>query len=271
EVELRDYINVLLKWKKLIIGITILAMLVAGVMSYFVIKPVYQGCTNVVLPLVAGEQILSAEGVKTLIESDSFAKALSEKTGIPYDEVSDKINASIIQKTDIVEITFEDNDMENMAKFFDALIPLLNEQYKELYDNKTDVIKAGLLILEGQLDLLREQEQVIFDRIEQIKEDGRVQAEYALEYSLLLSTYNSITETKMSAEQQVADLKSQLKMSHNFTYLNSPVISDTPIKPKKLFNIAVSGVAAFFFAILLAFFLEYWYGTKEKQERKKPA
>ena len=75
----------------------------------------------------------------------------------------------------------------------------------------------------------------------------------------------------MSTERQISNLKSQLKMSHNFIYLNSPVIPDTPIKPKKLFNIVVSGVAAFFFAILLAFFLEYWYGTKKEKEKKKPA
>ena len=196
EVELRDYINVLLRWKKLIIGITILAMLAAGVMSYFVIKPVYQGCTNVVLPLVPGEQILSVEGAKTLIESDSFAKTLSEETGISYEEVTSGMNVSIIQRTDIVEITFENSDRENMTKFFDALIPLLNEQHNGFYDNKTDAIKAELLILEGQLDLLKGQEEVIFSRIEQILKDGRVQAEYALEYSLLLSTYNSIVEKK---------------------------------------------------------------------------
>ena len=266
EVELRDYINVLLKWKKLIIGITIFAMLVAGVMSYFVIKPVYQGSTNVVLPAVGGEQILSAEAAKTLIESDSFLKTLSEKMSISYDEVSGGITVSIIQTTDLLEITFENTDREKMVKFFDAFIPLLNEQNKELYDNKIDAIQSELLILEGQLDLLREQEEVIFNRIEQIKKDSRVQAEYALEYSMLLGTYNSIAGRKMSTEQQITNLKSQLKMSHNFIYLNSPIVPDTPIKPKKLFNIAVSGVAAFFFAILLAFFLEYWYGEKRKKE-----
>lgn len=50
------------------------------------------------------------------------------------------------------------------------------------------------------------------------------------------------------------------------TIAEMPVVSENPIKPRKVFNIAVTGVAAFFFSILLAFFLEYWYGGKEKKE-----
>ena len=286
EVDLRDYINVLLKWKKLIIWITVLAMLAAGVMSYFVIKPVYQGSGDVFLPVVGEKQILSPEGnvvlpvvrekpilspeaAKTLIESSSFLKPLSEEIGIPYSEVSSGINVSIIKNTNFIEVKFENSSREKISKFFDVLISLLNEQDKELYDNKIEAMQSELLILESQFNSLSEQEQIIFSKIKQIKNDNRAQAEYALEYSLLSSTYNSIVDRKMSTEQQIDDLKSQLKLSHNFIYLNSPVAPDVPIKPKKLFNIAVAGVAAFFFAILLAFFLEYWYETNK--EKKKPA
>lgn len=267
EVDLRDYINVLLKWKWLIIWITVIAMLVAGVMSYLVIKPVYQGSGDVVLPVVGEKQILSAEAAKTLIETPSFLKTLSKETGISYSEVSSGVNVSIIKNANFIEVKFENSSKEKISKFFDVLVPLLDEQDKELYNNKIDAMQSELSMLKSQLSSLNEQEQIIFSMIKQIKNDNRVQAEYALEYSLLSSTYDSIINRKMSTEQQINDLQSQLKLSHNFIYLNTPVVPNIPIKPKKLFNVAVSGVSAFFFAILLAFFLEYWYGGEKKKEK----
>jgi uncharacterized protein involved in exopolysaccharide biosynthesis len=48
-------------------------------------------------------------------------------------------------------------------------------------------------------------------------------------------------------------------MSHEYLYFYQPSILDTPIKPNKKLNVAIAGVAALFFSILLAFFLEYWH------------
>jgi uncharacterized protein involved in exopolysaccharide biosynthesis len=58
-------------------------------------------------------------------------------------------------------------------------------------------------------------------------------------------------------------------MSHEFEYLQQPYVSNTPIKPKKLLNVAIAGVAALFFSILLAFFLEYMEGTQGNKEVSK--
>ena len=49
------------------------------------------------------------------------------------------------------------------------------------------------------------------------------------------------------------------------TISEEPLLPEKPIRPRKLFNIAIAGVAALFFSILLAFFLEYLYGEKQKK------
>jgi uncharacterized protein involved in exopolysaccharide biosynthesis len=50
------------------------------------------------------------------------------------------------------------------------------------------------------------------------------------------------------------------------TISEEPVLPEKPVKPNKLLNVAVAGVAALFFSILLAFFLEYWYRTKSESK-----
>ena len=50
------------------------------------------------------------------------------------------------------------------------------------------------------------------------------------------------------------------------TISEEPVLPEKPVKPNKKLNVAIAGVAALFFSILLAFFLEYWYGTKSENK-----
>ena len=68
-------------------------------------------------------------------------------------------------------------------------------------------------------------------------------------YSTLSSTY----------------VQSNLTPLSSVTISEEPIIPEKSIRPRKLFNIAIAGVAALFFSILLAFFLEYWYGKKQKE------
>ena len=62
EVDLRDYINVLLKRKKLIIGITLVAIIIAGILSYFVFPKVYEASGSLLVnPSQASVSITSLE------------------------------------------------------------------------------------------------------------------------------------------------------------------------------------------------------------------
>jgi len=50
------------------------------------------------------------------------------------------------------------------------------------------------------------------------------------------------------------------------TISEEPVLPEKPMKPNKKLNVVIAGVAALFFSILLAFFLEYWYRTKSESK-----
>jgi len=71
EIELRDYINVLVRRKKLIIGITLVAVLVSGILSYFVLPKVYEATTTF---LVANPNI------GTSAPASSFEQAVNPVT-----------------------------------------------------------------------------------------------------------------------------------------------------------------------------------------------
>lgn len=82
EIDLRDIIKVLIKWKRTIIGITIASMLLSGIASWFFIKPVYQG--KVVVAFAAISQLTGAGN--TYILKDDLANG-SQKMSDNVDEL----------------------------------------------------------------------------------------------------------------------------------------------------------------------------------------
>jgi capsular polysaccharide biosynthesis protein len=266
EIDLRDYINVLIKWKWLIIWITILSMLISGIASYFIIKPTYRGEANLLLPKVGDSLVLSAKETEALIQSNDFKNFIGQKINLPFESVSSGLTVSSKDSPNFVKINFENNSKDKIEDFFKELPQTLNEDTEDLYNKKIYALKSKLSLLEKQAEEAKKQELSIEETLKQIGKSSGNKSEHFLEYSFMLNTYNSIVRTKMSLENGITSINTQISGSHKFKYIGSPFILNNPVKPKKLFNIAVSGVAAFFFAVLLAFFLEYWTNSDDKQK-----
>ena len=47
EIDLREYIGILWKWRTVIVSVTLLSVLAAGLVSFFVLKPVYEASTQI--------------------------------------------------------------------------------------------------------------------------------------------------------------------------------------------------------------------------------
>jgi len=75
-------------------------------------------------------------------------------------------------------------------------------------------------------------------------------------YDLLKQGYN---EAKILGTMNMENLKLALE----------PTMPEKPVKPNKKLNIAIAGVAALFFSILLAFFLEYMENTQNNKKEAK--
>ncbi len=268
EIDLRDYINVLIKWKWLIIWITILSMLISGIASYFIIKPTYRGEANLLLPKVGDKLFLSPKEANILLTVGNVKNAIANKINIPYNAIAEGLTITTDESSGLVSITFENSDKEKIEEFFDAFVPMLNEKISSSYNEKLELLKSKLLSLKEQLKRIENLEEPLKKMLANVEEGSKSNVNI-LEYSLSLNTYNSLLEEKDTIENEISDLELQINESHNFLYLGEPFVSNTPVKPKKLFNIAVSGVAAFFFAVLLAFFLEYWRGNGDDKKKIK--
>lgn len=257
-LDLRDYINVLVKRKNLIVGITLVAVLISALLSYFVLPSVYKGNAIIIPAEISDKLIVSPQEIQTLIKSEEFAKIISSKINIPSELIMNSVTTSILSNTNLVSVSFEALDKITIENYFKYLLPTIIEFSGKYYNQKIGLLESRKSLITSSIDLLKKEEEEILKGLDQVKHGN-----YSIDYISLKYIYTSVLLQRLSLEQELSDIEAQLKASHNFEYLSPPTVLDKPVKPRKLFNIAVAGTAAFFFSILLAFFIEFWKGNSK--------
>ncbi len=135
-------------------------------------------------------------------------------------------------------------------------------------------LKVKLVNYAITLSGLKTQEESLNTLILQARDKIHKLDEEINEKQLELNELNRELSIAKSDYSKIAANYEQLKLTQDnmltpLSIAEEPVVPTHPIKPKKLFNIAVAGTAGFFFAILLAFFLEYMQGSGDNKEKER--
>ena len=191
EVDLRDYIEVLLRRKWIVILVTLSATIGAAVISFFVLKPVYQAKTVLLIPKFAPAvisksmtieeyinlrtltpQVFSPETYIGLLKSSSLEekvidildlrKASGEK--LSPDELEKMMVAEPVKGADLIEIKVESNDPKMAREIANTWTQLFIKENKESGIQNTihseSAIKAQLEIVKRKLDEAEEKKKV---------------------------------------------------------------------------------------------------------------
>ncbi|MGC8691083.1 MAG: hypothetical protein ACP5SP_06570 [Caldisericum sp.] len=269
---LREYAGVIFKWKLLILGIVIVTVLFSSVLNFFVFKNVFEG-VGTLFPaqigsasgqLQNGSPLLSIGETMQIATSDDFMQKLANNLSIPLSEFKNNYDVKSTQTQNsnqrLFEISFQSADINSIKNFFGEFVSLLNDYVKGSYEQQINSLKDYINQLTSQVDTIdAHMTDVSKKMLELVNKDGSVKSEFYLEYATLRSTYDSLGLQEMQLKQQIADINLGLNNSNLYYFQNGYSILEKPVKPRRLFNIAVSAVTAFFFSILLAFFLEYWH------------
>ncbi|KAB3534747.1 hypothetical protein F8154_08470 [Alkaliphilus pronyensis] len=114
EISLRELIETLIKRKNIIIGLTVIAVLAAGILSFFVLEPVYE--TRMVLMASNFSDRLQStqqqgEGI------DSILNNLSQYPNVTLETYRQQITAPRIMRETIADLGLEEQyDVESLAK-----------------------------------------------------------------------------------------------------------------------------------------------------------
>jgi len=159
DVSLHQILKVAKKWRTLIILFTLFCGLLAGLVSYLILSPVYQAKT-LLMVTVASEKLQTQTAITRQVSqnsqgatvtnvstmpvltmntylgqlmSEEVMKRVVENSDLPGQSVgslSAKIDASIVPDSNLIEVTVEDENPETAYKIANAL----SEQYLKLME-----------------------------------------------------------------------------------------------------------------------------------------
>ncbi|MDD3032018.1 MAG: Wzz/FepE/Etk N-terminal domain-containing protein [Atribacterota bacterium] len=246
EIDLRELINVLIKRKWLIIGIFIIAVLVAGIVSYFMLEPVYKTASTITVNQPENKSSLityySAEQYRDLIFDQEIEGLVIKSLQLdksPYNldifDLEKNISAKVADNNIEVSYSFrEPSTAQNILnQWIELFVKKQNTQYLEELENTYNFTaeqfnqseKEFLLIEKDKIESdIANNMTVLTDKLKKNRTVTESQNARLAEIELLLKKYQADLELKeksMQEQEKIIKLKRLLNGEQYFQELLS--------------------------------------------------
>lgn len=157
EISVQEVIDILKKRMRMIILITIVAIVLAGIISFFILSPKYESFTTLMVgksrdyrgndqidydDLVLSQKLVHTYGA--LVESRDVSDKVIENLGLDmdYEELGNKIDVNLVEDTEIIRIKVTDKTPqqamaianETASVFMDSVVRLMNVENIQVID-----------------------------------------------------------------------------------------------------------------------------------------
>ena len=219
ELELRDYIEVLLRRKWIIILVFFVTAISAGVGALYLVKPVYQASALLMISKPRYQVELepkiktfipleiSLETYKNLIKSADLEEKVIKKLGLdqPPDELTiealDKmVSVEAVPKTDLIKISVKSGVPGKAKEIVNTWVALFIEENKDLSLRET---KEAQSFIENQLKISEQSLSLAEEELKQFNEESRI--------SMLAKEIDDKIRRIISSEGRLTDLKVLIK------------------------------------------------------------
>jgi len=235
EIDLMDYVKVMLKRKWLILAVFLGAAIAAGIFSFLMPK-VYKIGTSLEVGQIAGAVVENPGQVVEKIKDDVYGIFVRGKLGIP-EEKYPKIKVENPKDTYLIKMEIESEKPELAKNILTEINELILKEHQEQFDKKKAKIEENIKEIQAELSLVEKQKIYADEGIAQLQ----------------------IT---------LSNLKSEMSAAEPTKILKNPTISAEPIKPRPLLNIVIAAVLGLFVGVFLAFFQEWWQKSKPNLDKK---
>lgn len=147
EIDLRDIFNVIKKRWLMIFGITTTSVIIAGIISFFILSPVYESSSTLLVSYKQNQEsimtyndlTMSQKLVNTyseIIKSRSIAEAVIKKLDLDLtaEELSKKITVSKVNDTEIIRIKVSDTNPETATLLTNTIADVFKKEIKNIME-----------------------------------------------------------------------------------------------------------------------------------------
>lgn len=158
-IDLREYFQVIRKRAWIIVLITVIAMITSGLISFFVLSPVYEANTTLIVnadqnkesEVLTGDQLNVTQKLTLtygeIIKSRSVINDVIKKLDLDkdYDEVVKEITVSPVKDTQIISITVQDTNAKRARDIANAIPTVFTKEVKRITKaNSVEVIDKAI-------------------------------------------------------------------------------------------------------------------------------
>ncbi len=254
EINMRDLISVLWNWRKLILAIFLVSLLIGAVYS-FAVSPVYQVQAKISLgSLSEARQLISPETARELLLSSAFLEEALD--GVPSKVQG--LQVTPVTGTNIIIISFETKDPEQGKVLLNKITDCFTDQVSVEFEQQQNLLKSELKRIEA--DIIEVNDNIKLNR-ELLSSFAKTEPSSAVEVqqeARLLDTLVSFSNQREVLMQKKLELEQKLKSNKGVQIMEKPAASSSPVRPRKKLNIALAGVIGLMIGIFAAFTVDYF-------------
>ncbi len=265
EIDIREYINVIIKRKKLILAIFLVSVVTAAVVS--LMKPKIYEITSILQLGNVNELLIKNEEAKSIMLNQNLLLSVINDLSLKItpDALQKDIKISDMAGTNLLKIKITYPGIDTALKINDGIVNPLIAQGQKMYQERKSIIDGRLKELLGAIknaedDISRTQNMIM--GIPSSKDIS--QAELSLRMIILQNTLPKYENNLTDLRNQRNDLQILLLNSKNFKVFDAPIKPKKPIGPKKQQNVLIAGMFSLMFGVFLAFVMEFWQKGKER-------
>ena len=269
EIDLRDYVNVLIKRKKLILAVVLVSVFTAAIASLLMPK-VYEITSTIQLGSV-NEPLIKKEDAKAIIlNKNSLLSLIKElNLNIEVGRIEKSIKIEDVDGTNLLRIAVKYPDIDVAFKINNAISANIISQGQSVYRGKISILDERLAELDIEIKNIQKDIDGIRNLISGLPNSSNVsQADATLRIILLKNTLLDYERNLTLLRNQKNELKFALFNAKDFKVFDPPIKSKDPIAPNKKQIILISGIISIFFGMFLGFFMEFWQKGKEGEAKQ---
>ncbi|TDO91291.1 subunit length determinant protein [Halanaerobium saccharolyticum] len=257
EIDLREYIMLLWENKFFIIGLTAAAVIIAFLVSSFVMAPTYQTRARIQLSNYEGLYSEPSTAVQLLSSTDLMQNVMS---GLGIEMSAARLNSYInsnltvsqIGSTSILSITVKNNEPQLTLNIAEGIINNFESDSNQYFQNKIENEREYISDLKADLkeinsDIERNQELIAASR-----EAGELETA-----SLLIQENTALQNSKRELRKAIEEKETKLLNFYPLEVLDAPYLPENPISPNIRLNVAIAAVLALMLAVFIIFFKEF--------------
>jgi capsular polysaccharide biosynthesis protein len=268
EIKLRELLETLINGKRLIIGILVISLALAGVLSFFILPVKYEASATIIFDSkFMDQQGLSIKSYDKLINDYSKLKTIYDNLQLAQkdytiDSLQQSLETKVDEKSNQIEIVAAGNDPQtaqdvvnklgeiSVIDFKKRLVDDKNRQIKQLQKQLVGIeedMEATPKLL-GANDIRNQGGQVV-----QIPQVNPM-------YEKLSSRWDDINSNLSQLQFDKDYLEKGIETGGKGLYIifNKASLPEKPVSPRKMLNMALAGALGLMVGVFVVFFREFW-------------